>query len=93
MVAYTPETYVAQYGTSSGSLRNKSDELPGKMDFTARDQEYSVRLNELIPNTTCYYKVIAKNTQGCTSSIVWNFTTENGKPINLINTMLLNVSV
>ena len=88
MVAYTPETYVVQYGTSSDSLRNRSDELPGKMDFTARDQEYSVQLNELIPNTTYYYKVIAKNTQGSTSSIVGNFTTENGKPINLINTYI-----
>ena len=88
MVAYTPETYVVQYGTSSDSLRNRSDELPGQMDFTARDQEYSVQLNELIPNTTYYYKVIAKNTRGSTSSIVGNFTTENGKPINLINTYI-----
>ena len=88
MVAYTPETYVVQYGTSSDFLRNRSDELPGKMDFTARNQMYSIQLNELIPSTTYYYKVVAKNTYGSTSSIVGNFMTENGKPINLINTYI-----
>ena len=84
MVAYTPETYVVQYRTSNDSLRNRSDEVQGQMDFTARNQMYSIQLNELIPNTPYYYEVVAKNTYGSTSSIVGNFTTENGKPINLI---------
>ena len=91
MVAYTPETYVVQYGTSSDFLRNRSDELQGQMDFTAKNKMYSIQLNDLIPDTTYYYKVVSNNTHGSTSSIVQNFTTENGKPINLIRVHTYNV--
>ena len=75
IIAYTPETYVVNYGTSMSSLNVMSDPVQSGSDFEAVDQVFSVELTGLVDTTTYYYQVVATNGQGSTSSVIQSFTT------------------
>ena len=74
IIAYTPETYVVNYGTNMGSLDMTSAMVPSGSDFEAVNQVFSVRLTNLTDSTDYVYQVVAFNGQ-TTSSIVENFIT------------------
>ena len=61
-IAYTPETYVVEYGTSQDSLDLTSDSQHSGPDITVTDVTYSVQLSNLEPATTYHYRVVATNT-------------------------------
>ena len=61
-IAYTPETYVVEYGTSQDSLDMTSDPTHSGEDITVVNQMYSVQLSSLEPVTQYYYQVVATNT-------------------------------
>ena len=61
-IAYTPETYVVEYGTSQDSLDLTSDSQHSGPDITVTDVTYSVQLFNLEPATTYHYRVVATNT-------------------------------
>ena len=50
-IAYTPETYVVEYGTSQDSLDMTSDPTHSGEDITVVNQMYSVKLSSLEPDT------------------------------------------
>ena len=82
-IAYTPETYVVKYGTSQDSLDLTSDSQHSGPDINIGSRTYSVRLSNLEPATTYYYKVVATNTADRSSeSSVHSFvTSDNSKSI------------
>ena len=75
IIAYTPETYVVNYGTSMSSLDMTSVMVMSGSDFEAVNQVFSVALTGLVDSTTYFYQVVAINGQGTTSSDVQSFTT------------------
>ena len=74
-IAFTPEIYVAHYGTSNGSLNLMSGPVESGDDFEAENQVYMVRLNGLNPGVLYYYQVIATNTYNSTMSGMETFHT------------------
>ncbi len=76
-IAYTPEQYTVEYGTSPGSLSQSSAVVSGSTDLAAVDRQYSVEVTGLLEGSTYYYRVVAHNTYGSTSSNVYTFTVEN----------------
>ena len=70
-IAYTPETYVVEYGTSQDSLDMTSDPTHSGEDITIANVTYSVTLSDLRENTTYYIHIVANNTAGrsTTSSV------------------------
>ena len=77
-IAYTPETYVVEYGTSQDSLDMTSDPTHSGGDITIANVTYSVTLSDLKENTTYYVLVVATNTADrSNTSSVENFTTSS----------------
>ena len=76
-IAYTPETYVVEYGTSQDSLDMTSDPIHSGEDITVVNQMYSVQLSSLEPVTLYYYQVVATNTARSRSSNLLSFRTAN----------------
>ena len=60
-IAYTPETYVVEYGTSQDSLDLTSDSQHSGPDITVTNVSYSVQLSNLEP-AIYHYQVVATNT-------------------------------
>ena len=76
-IAYTPETYVVEYGTSQDSLDMTSDPSHSGGDIIVVNQMYSVQLSSLEPDTQYYYQVVATNTALSRSSNLLSFRTAN----------------
>ena len=76
-IAYTPETYVVEYGTSQDSLDMTSDPTHSGGDITVVNQMYSVQLSSLEPATQYYYQIVATNTALSRSSNLLSFRTAN----------------
>ena len=75
-IAYTPETYVVEYGTSQDSLNMTSDPTHSGEDITMANVTFSVTLSDLRENTTYYVHIVATNTADrSTTSSVQRFTT------------------
>ena len=74
-IAFTPETYVVHYGTNKDTLDSMSDPVTG-MNFTTENNEFSITLPDLAPNTLYFYQVNSSNKNGSSFSQVANFTTE-----------------
>ena len=75
IIAYTPETYVVNYGTSMSSLDMTSAMVMSGSDFEAVNQVFSVALTGLVDTTIYFYQVVATNGQGSSSSDVRSFFT------------------
>ena len=75
-IAYTPETYVVEYGTSQDSLDMTSDPTHSGGDITVANMTYSVTLSDLRENTTYSVHIVATNTADrSTTSSVQRFIT------------------
>ena len=74
-IAYTPETYVVEYGTSQDSLGLTSGSQHSGPDITVTNVTYSVQLSNLEPATTYHYRVVATNTAGTNTSFIKTFMT------------------
>lgn len=80
VIAYTPETYIVNYGTSDDNLNGTSITVQGTTDLQATGILYSVALTELSPLTLYYYQVVAMNSEGTTSTSPSTFyTSANGE--------------
>ena len=66
-IAYTPETYVVEYGTSMQSLDMRSMEQRNEA-FEAENLMFSVPLTGLTRNTLYNYQVVATNSLGANLS-------------------------
>ena len=89
-IAYTPVTYVLEYGTRNDSLVPSGDSVTSGDDLDAVDRTYNRELKGLRPGTKYYYSIVARNsvrTTRTTPSFI--YTKETGK--TLTNTELLLV--
>ena len=75
IIAYTPETYVVNYGISISSLDLMSRTVQSGSDFEAVNQVFAVELTGLVDSTTYFYQVVAANGQGSSSSVIQSFST------------------
>ena len=75
-ISYSPETYYIKYGKTADNLQYTSTPLAGTSDLTAKDQTLSLSLQYLEHGQIYYYKVIARNIQGETTSSLNTFTTQ-----------------
>ena len=77
------------------SLGNRSDPIMGLSSFTAINNNISITLTDLIPNTMYFYYINSTNSVGSILSQVANFTTGLYQGIDnlirLLNTKLLIV--
>ncbi len=90
-IAYTPEQYTVEYGTSPGSLSQSSAVVSGSTDLAAVDHQYSMEVTGLLEGSTYYYRVVAHNTHGSTSSNVYTFTVEDVRKLPDFGTLLAYV--
>ena len=76
-IAFTPETYVVNYGVSPGPLNFMSDPVQNESDvlFVTDNLMFSVELTGLNDSTMYDYQVVATNTVGSTPSVMRNFST------------------
>ena len=79
VIAYTPESYVVEFGEDSGSLSRTSGLLHSGDDITVVNIEYTTTLQDLKPYTTYHFRVKSTNNFSDTYSIETTFTpTESG---------------
>ena len=67
-IAYTPETYVVEYGTSQDNLGLTSGSQHSGPDITVTDVTYSLQLSGLRVGTEYHFTVVANNSEGYTES-------------------------
>ena len=60
-VAYTPETYVVEYSTTSDFLNPAAESVASGDDIGIVDKTYSVELKELAPGNKYHFVVVAIN--------------------------------
>ena len=84
-IAYTPETYIVHFGTSSGSLTPFNQQEQSGDDFTATSLQFSIPLTGLAPGTRYYYQVVAVNSVGSAQSTINNFTTREQRKLILLD--------
>ena len=84
-VTYTPETYSIQYGISASNLDLTSDNVTSRGVDTVHsfigltNEVYSITLTGLTINTNYSFRVVAMNTNGSSSTDVFNFTTAEAR--------------
>ena len=74
-IAYDPEIYRVEFGTMQTILNRTSIEVAGSNELTTTNQRYTVELNDLLSETTYYYRVVSTNSYASTSSAVASFVT------------------
>ena len=75
MIAYTPESYVVNYGTDINMLNSMSEMMYSGENFTAENLTFSVQLTDLNFATNYSYQLVETNSFMSTSSDVMTFTT------------------
>ena len=66
VIAYTPESYVVNYGTDMNMLNSMSETLYSGENFTAENLMFSVELTDLQFCTVYYYQLVANNSKETT---------------------------
>ena len=74
MIAYTPESYVVEFGEDSGSLTRTSGLFHSGDDITVVNRVYDTTLQGLKPHTTYHFRVKSNNSFNNTYSIEVTFT-------------------
>ena len=85
-IAYTPETYVVEYGTSQDRLDMSSDPQYSGPKINIGSRTYSVQLNGLSAGTLYHYQVVANNLKQTSLSVAGKFTTI---PLGMLITLRL----
>ena len=75
LITYDPETYVVQYGQSVSNLNVNSSLVFINSSIRSTNLIGGVELADLMVNTMYFYRVIARNSAGTTSSAIASFTT------------------
>ena len=86
-VAYTPENYTIQYGTSMGSFSytvsgNQTINIEDYQFITDTDIQYQATITGLSVSIQYFYRIVSNNSVGSNVSIIGNFTTSESSKIN-----------
>ncbi len=79
VIAYTPETYVVNYGTDMSALNSMSETTSSGSDFEQNELILSVQLLGLLSGTVYYYQLVANNTFNATESSVEAIQTQEDR--------------
>lgn len=77
LIAYTPETYVVEYGTVADNLNLRSTSQESGEDISVKNSVYSVTLSGLSSSTTHHYRVVSNNTYGSVATDLRAVTTSS----------------
>ena len=75
LITYDPETHVVQYGLSVSNMNLNSSLVLINSSIRSTNLIGRVELTDLMVNTIYFYRVIARNSAGITSSAIASFTT------------------
>ena len=75
LISYTPEQYMIQYGLRLNILNQTSTTVNGNRDVSVANETQVLVVDSLLPETTYYFRVIARNAFGSTQSEIGTFTT------------------
>ena len=79
-IAYTPETYIVEYGTSNDSLVPSGDSVTSGEKIETVEQIYTLEVKGLKPGTKYYYSVVARSSAGSTRTAPsFVYTKETGE--------------
>ena len=75
LISYTPEQYMIRYGLVFNILDQTSTTVNGNRDVSVANETQVLVVDSLLPETTYYFRVIARNVFGSTQSEIGTFTT------------------
>ena len=79
-IAYTPETYVVEYSTTSDYLNPAVESVASGEDIGVVDKTYIIELKGLVPGTKYHFVVVAINSARITKTEpLFIYTKETGK--------------
>ena len=76
-IAYTPETYMVQYGQFDHTLSSNSSLVESGADISITNKTYHVVLMGLEPVIEYFYRVVSTNRVGLSTTAVDRFNTTN----------------
>lgn len=75
LISYTPEQYVVQFGLRQNQLNQTGFTVNGNQNLSVVNETHTVVIDALLPDTTYYFRVVARNAFGSTHSRIGAFTT------------------
>ena len=75
LITYTPEEYMIHYGLSQDMLHLTSTTVQGNMNVSVVYETHSLIVNDLLPETTYHFRVVARNAFGSARSGIGTFAT------------------
>ena len=75
LISYSPEQYMIQYGLRLNILNQTGTTVNGNRDVSVANETHVLVVDSLLPETTYYFRVIARNAFGSTQSEIGTFTT------------------
>ena len=75
LISYTPEQYMIQYGLVLNILNQTGTTVNGNRNVSVVNETQVLVVDSLLPETTYYFRVIARNALGPTQSEIGTFTT------------------
>lgn len=73
-LAYTPETYIVQYGESKDNLNKDTDPIHSEGQSASMNSSYSVLITDLEPGQQYFYQIVSRNTHGVERTDIRNMT-------------------
>ena len=75
LISYTPEQYMVQFGLTQNMLNETSATVDGNRNISVMNVTHTLVLDVLLPETTYYFRVIARNGFGSAQSSLGTFMT------------------
>ena len=75
LISYTPEQYMVQFGLRQNMLNETSTTVDGNRNISVVNVTHALVLDVLLPGTTYYFRVIARNGFGSAQSSLGTLTT------------------
>ena len=75
LISYSPEQYTIRYGLALNILNQTGTTVNGNRNVSVVNETHVLVVDNLLPETTYYFRVIARNAFGSTQSEIGTFTT------------------
>ena len=75
LISYTREQYTVQFGLRQNQLNQTGLTVNGNQNISMMNETHTVVIDGLLPDTTYYFRVVARNAFGSADSRIGTFTT------------------